>query len=102
MKHGLAFALGCLRDPRRMGAVAPASRALARAIVSEVWRSQPGVVVEVGAGTGAITQELVTTAAALDAEATSSATQRFWERLGFAVAATGPDGRWPVMRRVLE
>jgi len=40
--------------------------------------------------------------AALDAEATSSATQRFWERLGFAVAATGPDGRWPVMRRVLE
>ena len=42
------------------------------------------------------------TAAALDAEATSSATQRFWERLGFAVAATGPDGRWPVMRRVLE
>jgi phosphatidylethanolamine/phosphatidyl-N-methylethanolamine N-methyltransferase len=66
MKHGLAFALGCLRDPRRMGAVAPASRALARAIVSEVWRSQPGVVVEVGAGTGAITQELVTTAAALE------------------------------------
>ena len=42
------------------------------------------------------------TAAALDAEATSSATQRFWGRLGFAVAATGPDGRWPVMRRVLE
>lgn len=42
------------------------------------------------------------TAAALDAEATSSATQRFWERLGFAVAATGPDGRWPVMRRVLK
>ena len=59
MKHGLAFALGCLRDPRRMGAVAPASRALARAIVSEVWRSQPGVVVEVGAGTGAITRALL-------------------------------------------
>lgn len=42
------------------------------------------------------------TAATLDVEATSSATQRFWERLGFAVAATGPDGRWPVMRRVLK
>jgi ribosomal protein S18 acetylase RimI-like enzyme len=42
------------------------------------------------------------TAAALDADATSSATQRFWERLNFSVAATGPDGRWPVMRRVLE
>ena len=37
-----------------------------------------------------------------DAEHTSAATQRFWERLGFAVAATGPDGRWPVMRRTLE
>jgi len=42
------------------------------------------------------------TAAALDADATSSATQRFWERLNFSVAATGPDGRWPVMRRVLD
>lgn len=42
------------------------------------------------------------TAATLDVEATSAATQRFWERLGFAVAATGPDGRWPVMRRVLK
>ena len=37
-----------------------------------------------------------------DAEHTSAATQRFWGRLGFVVAATGPDGRWPVMRRTLE
>jgi phosphatidylethanolamine/phosphatidyl-N-methylethanolamine N-methyltransferase len=66
MKHGLAFALGCLRDPRRMGAIAPASRALARAIVSEVWRSQPGVLIEVGAGTGAITRELAMSFAALE------------------------------------
>jgi phosphatidylethanolamine/phosphatidyl-N-methylethanolamine N-methyltransferase len=58
MRHGLAFALGCLRDPRRMGAIAPASRALARAIVSEVRRTEPGVLIEVGAGTGAITREL--------------------------------------------
>ncbi|MEY4389187.1 MAG: hypothetical protein RLZZ432_906 [Chloroflexota bacterium] len=36
-----------------------------------------------------------------DADATSAATRRFWERLGFRVAATGPDGRWPVMRRDL-
>jgi ribosomal protein S18 acetylase RimI-like enzyme len=57
-----------------------------------------------GAGFAAVEAypEEPATAAALDAEATSSATQRFWERLGFAVAATGPDGRWPVMRRVLE
>ena len=37
-----------------------------------------------------------------DPEHTSAATQRFWERLDFTVAATGPDGRWPVMRRTLE
>jgi ribosomal protein S18 acetylase RimI-like enzyme len=37
-----------------------------------------------------------------DPEHTSAATQRFWERLGFTVAATGPDGRWPVMRRTLD
>ncbi len=58
MRHGLAFALGCLRDPRRMGAIAPASRALARAITDEVRRSQPSVLIEVGAGTGAITRAL--------------------------------------------
>ncbi len=40
--------------------------------------------------------------AAVDADATSAATPRFWERLNFTVAATGPDGRWPVMRRVLD
>lgn len=40
--------------------------------------------------------------AAVDREATSAATPRFWERLGFVVAATGPDGRWPVMRRALD
>ena len=34
-------------------------------------------------------------------DATSAATRRFWERLGFSVAAAGPDGRWPVMRRAL-
>lgn len=42
------------------------------------------------------------TATARDVESTSSATQRFWDRLGFTVAATGPDGRWPVMRRSLS
>lgn len=57
-----------------------------------------------GAGFAAVEAYPEESAAAsvLDLEATSSATQRFWERLGFAVAATGPDGRWPVMRRALE
>lgn len=58
MRNRLAFALGCLRDPRRMGAIAPASRALAQAIADEVQRSKPSVLIEVGAGTGAVTRAL--------------------------------------------
>jgi phosphatidylethanolamine/phosphatidyl-N-methylethanolamine N-methyltransferase len=48
-----------LRSPKSMGAVIPSSRALARAVTREVaWR--PGqVVVELGAGTGAISQGLM-------------------------------------------
>ncbi len=54
----LAFALRCLRDPRRIGAIAPASKALAQTIAKEVRRADPGVLIEVGAGTGAITRAL--------------------------------------------
>lgn len=59
MRHGLAFALGYLRHPRRVGAIAPASKALAHAILQEVMRSAPGTLIEVGAGTGAITRALL-------------------------------------------
>lgn len=66
MEHGLAFALGCLRNPRRVGAIAPASRALAQAVREEALRGAPRVLIEVGAGTGAITRALAPAAAALD------------------------------------
>jgi phosphatidylethanolamine/phosphatidyl-N-methylethanolamine N-methyltransferase len=48
-----------LRSPKSMGSIIPSSRALGRAVASQVsW--QPGqVVVELGAGTGAISQELI-------------------------------------------
>ena len=48
-----------LRSPKSMGAVIPSSRALARAVSQEIaWR--PGqVIVELGAGTGAISQGLI-------------------------------------------
>ena len=55
---GLAFALAWVRDPRRVGAIAPASRALAQAIAREVSRVAPELLLEIGAGTGAITQAL--------------------------------------------
>ena len=66
MDHGLAFALGCLRNPRRVGAIAPASRALAQAVCDEALRGAPRVLIEVGAGTGAITRRLAIAAQALD------------------------------------
>ncbi len=59
MRQGLAFALGYLRNPRRVGAIAPASKALAQAILHEVLRAEPQVLIEVGAGTGAITRGLL-------------------------------------------
>ena len=55
---GLAFAWAWVRNPRRVGAIAPASRALAQAIAREVERIGPELLIEVGAGTGAITQAL--------------------------------------------
>jgi len=59
MRQGLAFALGYLRNPRRVGAIAPASRALAQAILHEVLKAPPKMLIEVGAGTGAITRALL-------------------------------------------
>ena len=52
--EGLAFALGWVRNPRRVGAIAPASRALAQAVCDEALRGAPRVLIEVGAGTGAM------------------------------------------------
>lgn len=66
MRQSFAFALGYLRNPRRVGAIAPASKALAQAILQEVVRSAPGTLIEVGAGTGAITRALLPALAQVD------------------------------------
>lgn len=48
-----------LRDPQRIGAIAPAGRPLSEAMAREVLAvEQPGVVIELGAGTGSITRAL--------------------------------------------
>jgi len=59
VKEGELFFRQWLRSPKSMGSVLPSSRVLARAIAKEVaW--QPGqYVVELGGGTGAITQGLI-------------------------------------------
>jgi len=48
-----------VRDPRRVGAIFPSGRSLGRAIAKEVLAGAHGQVVELGAGTGAITRELI-------------------------------------------
>lgn len=59
LKEGELFFRQWLRSPKSMGSVIPSSQALARAIADAVkW--QPGqYVVELGGGTGAITQGLL-------------------------------------------
>ena len=59
MKRDLMpFLQALLRNPRQIGAVAPAGRALCSAMVREVLGRPPGLVIELGAGTGSITAAL--------------------------------------------
>lgn len=48
-----------LQNPLKVGAVSPSGRALARAIAGEVDPHVPGPVVELGPGTGPVTEALV-------------------------------------------
>ncbi len=48
-----------VRRPQSMGAIAPSSHCLAAAIAREIDNNLPGVVVELGAGTGSITTALI-------------------------------------------
>lgn len=58
-KDDLGFFLMWLRRPRRLGAVLPSGRALARAMANCIDRDAPGVVVELGGGTGSITKAIL-------------------------------------------
>ena len=54
-----SFLSNCLRNPWRTGAVAPSSRALAKAMARRVLAYGTGTIVELGPGTGAITAALL-------------------------------------------
>jgi len=55
--HGLQFIRGYLKNPAVVGAVAPSSRALAAALCAPFAASpEPANVLEIGAGTGAVTR----------------------------------------------
>ena len=47
------------RSPRGIGSLFPSGRSLGRAVVREVLAGSPGFVIEIGAGTGAITGALL-------------------------------------------
>src|SRR3954469_4725431 len=53
------FLAAWIRSPLKMGALLPSSRALARAMAAEVDIDKPGMIVELGAGTGVMTHALL-------------------------------------------
>jgi phosphatidylethanolamine/phosphatidyl-N-methylethanolamine N-methyltransferase len=55
----LNFVQRMARNPRAIGAISPASAALAEAMAAQVDFSLPGRVLELGPGTGAVTKALV-------------------------------------------
>lgn len=55
----LSFIANWAKSPRLMGAVSPSSRYLSRAMVAQIDLSKNGDIVEIGAGTGAVTKELI-------------------------------------------
>ena len=55
----LQFLRGLIASPRGVGAIAPSSPALARAVAAQVDPAKSGPILELGPGTGAITKELL-------------------------------------------
>lgn len=54
-----SFYKALFKSPRAIGAVFPSSKFLARVIASYVPKDQTGLVVELGAGTGVVTQQIL-------------------------------------------
>jgi len=59
MSDELLFFRGLFARPRNIGAIAPSSPALARAIAAQVNPEIPGPVLELGPGTGVVTEALI-------------------------------------------
>ncbi|HEY5048143.1 MAG TPA: methyltransferase domain-containing protein [Rhizomicrobium sp.] len=55
----LTFLRGLIARPGNVGAIAPSSEALARAVAEQADPLQPGPVLELGPGTGVVTEALI-------------------------------------------
>ncbi|HEV8360163.1 MAG TPA: hypothetical protein VGR28_06885 [Candidatus Thermoplasmatota archaeon] len=85
--------------PRRTGAVAPSSRALARRLADLAFRGDPRVVVEIGAGAGAVTRELAARAEASGARLLAvELDARLARRIDHGLAARAHAAWLPVQR----
>jgi phosphatidylethanolamine/phosphatidyl-N-methylethanolamine N-methyltransferase len=60
------FIASWLQHPLKVGAVSPSGRALAKAVAAEIDPSIPGPVVELGPGTGPVTEALIERGIATD------------------------------------
>jgi phosphatidylethanolamine/phosphatidyl-N-methylethanolamine N-methyltransferase len=58
-KNHLSFILTWIRSPRSIGAVIPSSKALSKAMAAQIELSARGDLVEIGAGTGVVTKEVL-------------------------------------------
>ncbi len=61
MAKRAAFVKAWIRSPLKIGAIAPSGQSLARCMAAQIDPDAPGYVVEVGAGTGAVTHALLET-----------------------------------------
>jgi phosphatidylethanolamine/phosphatidyl-N-methylethanolamine N-methyltransferase len=59
LSDNLRFLRALIARPKNVGAVAPSSRALARAIARQINPARPGPVLELGPGTGVVTRALL-------------------------------------------
>lgn len=60
LHESISFLRRFLTDPRRVGAVVPSSRFLARALVQPLARrTKPSNILELGPGTGAVTKQII-------------------------------------------
>lgn len=55
----MSFIIQYLLHPRSVGAVKPSSKHLARKMVGDVYFQRAGCIVEIGAGTGVFTEEVI-------------------------------------------
>ena len=85
--------------PRRTGALAPSSRVLASRLADAAFRGDPRIVVEIGAGSGAVTRELERRAARTGARFVAVELDAALARRNGSARVVQADAAWLPVRR---